>query len=483
VRRVAEWLGARTPYTRFSVLVAASFVVGSLVLSLTIGAVIQRYVADDTALQTAREIDEHYRVVLGNSIFQRPLDQDEQTRFARSIKFHLDVYDIVQATLYKPDGTIVYSYTPSLVGKSAVEVTDREHAQRAIAGERSYELTDSSHLVGQVERQPGRVMRVWVPTFENGRVIGVTEVSRDVDQLINNIRGMQLIVSGLVVLGSLLLFLSLRKIFGDSTALIQKQEAAERSARAQVAAMEELGRLKDAFVSQVSHELRTPLQPIVGFAELLSDRADSPEEVRQYADIIQRQSLTLQRLVDDLLDLARFESGRYQLDRTSVDLKQLLDTRVAELGMLSTKHPVHLEVDGAVPPVDADPGRVEQVVNNLVGNAVRYSPDGGAIVIRLSREGDEARVSVSDTGIGIPSDRQARVFEKFYRVENDATRHVSGTGLGLSISRELVEAHGGRISVDSEPGRGSTFSFTLPLARAAADLATTGGRAAPVVGT
>ena len=464
MRRLADWLGALTPYTRFTVLVALAFVVGALALSLAISGVIQRYVADDTATQTAREIDEHYRVVLGDTIFQRPLAPDEQRRFAATIKFHLDVYDIAQATLYKPDGTIIFSYTPDLIGKSAQSLPQADRIQRAINGEESYELTDGGFLAGQVDRVPGRVMRIWVPTFRDGKVIGVTEVSRDIDTLTRNVRGMQLIVSLLVVLGSGLLFLSLRKIFVDSTNQLQRQEAAERSARAQVAAMEELGHLKDAFVSQVSHELRTPLQPIVGFAELLADRSESPDEVKRYAEIIQRQAGTLQRLVDDLLDLARFESGRYQLERQPIDLRGLLDARVRELSATSARHNVRLETDDDVPLVDADAGRVEQIVNNLVGNAIRYSPDGGSVVVRLRRTGSMARVEVSDQGIGIPADRQARIFEKFYRVDNETTRHVSGTGLGLSICRELVEAHGGEISVDSAPGRGSTFAFTLPLA-------------------
>ncbi len=471
MRPLVDRLARLTPYQRFSLLVAAAFIVGSLVLSLALSAVIERYVADETATQTGREIDEHYRVVLGDTIFQRPLAPDEQTRFRNTIKFHLDVYDIVQATLYKPDGTIVFSYSPDLIGRSAFELPGADRARRAAAGMQSYELVDGSSLSGQVQNPPSRVMRIWVPTRKDGRVIGITEVSRNVDQLLSTVRGMQLIASGLIVLGAVVLFFSLRKIYSDSTNQIRRQEAAERSARAQVAAMEELSHLKDAFVSQVSHELRTPLQPIVGFAELLAERADSAEEKR-YGEIILRQAQVLQRLVDDLLDLARFETGRYRLERQPVDLRGLLDQRIRELGLLSAIHRVRLEVAGDLPPVMADPARVEQVVNNLVGNAIRYSPGGGEVRVRLDRDGGEARVSVADSGVGIPADRLDRIFEKFYRVDNELTRQVRGTGLGLSICRELVEAHGGRIWVESTPGRGSTFFFTLPFARETAPEAT-----------
>lgn len=469
VRGLRVRLAELTPYQRFSILVATSFVIGAVVLSLTIARVIQQYVADDTAAQTSRELDGHFNVIFGQDIFLRPFAADEQARFARTVKFHLDVYDVVQVRFYKPDGTIVYSYDPAVVGTSAFDLPEPERARLAAAGEGSYEWTTDGRYAAAAGGVPagggpGDLMRLWVPVLRDGRVTGVAEVFRDVQHTADAIWQMQLLIAGLIVLGSIALFVSLRRIYADSTRRLRAGEAAERSALAQVAAVQELARLKDEFVSQVSHELRSPLAPISGYAELLAERAETPEDVRRYAGTIQRQAQALERLVDDLLDLARLESGHYRLDRQPVRLNEVLATTTADVGRGAELHPVVVDVEPGLPAVDADPHRIGQIVRNLVSNAIRYSPEGGEVRVRASREDGLVRISVADRGIGIPADRQERIFEKFYRVDNDLTRKVNGTGLGLAISRELVEAHGGRIWVESSPGRGSTFSFTLPVA-------------------
>jgi signal transduction histidine kinase len=458
----ARWAGL-TPYQRFSILVAASFVVGAVVLSLTISRIIQRFVAEDTAAQTSRELEEHFTVIFGQDVFLRPYAPDEQARFGRTVKFHLDVYDIDQVRLYKPDGTIVYSYDPALIGQSAFETGDPTNARKAAAGERSYEWSMDGRYAAIARGASRDVMRLWVPVLRDGKINGVAEVFRDVDHLAVALRQMQILISGLVVLGSVVLFFSLRSIYADSTRRLRVREAAERSALAQVAAMQELARLKDEFVSQVSHELRNPLAPIAGYAELLAERSESPDEVQRYARNIQRQAQTLERLVDDLLELARLENGRYRLERRPVRIEDVLEATAPDVGRGAELHPVRIDVEPGLPAVDADPERIGQVVRNLVSNAIRYSPEGGEVDVRAARENGLVRVSVVDRGIGIPADRQQRIFEKFYRVDNELTRKVNGTGLGLAISRELVEAHGGRIWVESSPGHGSTFSFTVPV--------------------
>jgi signal transduction histidine kinase len=444
-----------TPYQRFSLLVAGLFLIGSIIVALTIGRVIEYFVAQDTATQTAREVADHYINIFGPTIFQQPLSADEQTRFNRTVRFHLDVYDIVQVRMYKPDGTIVYSYDPGLVGRSALQLPEADRAARATRGERQYEMSSDG---------ANSLMEIWVPIYRDGALIGVSEVVRDVDQMVGAIRQMQLIATGLLVVGAVVLFYSLRRVYVDSTRLLREREEAERSARAQVAAMHELGRLKDEFVSQVTHELRSPLAPISGYAELLAERDQSHEEVQRYARTIQRQAGVLERLIDDLLELARLESGRYRLDRRPTDLADLLRATAEEQASSSALHPVEVELEPGLPSANVDPDRVAQIVRNLVGNAIRYSPEGGPVRVRAERDGPSLRVSVADQGIGIPPDRIERIFEKFYRVDNELTRRVSGTGLGLAISRELVEAHDGRLWVESAPGQGSTFHFTLPIA-------------------
>jgi signal transduction histidine kinase len=489
-----ERLAGLSPYRRFSLLLAGALVFGSIVLALSIAAIVERFVADDTARETAREIEVHYPNIFGYGVFSQPLAPADQAIFNRNVRFHLDVYDVVRARMYGLDGTVVYSYDQAEVGRSAFDGPDAERARRAAAGEISFLVNDAplakppppaaaptpaaaakpsdahdhpatAGTVPAAAAATGPVMRVWAPIHRQGEgIVGVAQVDRNITPLVGAIRQMQLFAAGVVVLGSVFLFLVLRRIYADASALLRAREAAERSARVQVAALEELARLKDEFVSQVSHELRGPLSPIFGYAELLIEQRESPEAVQRYAGVIQEGAGRLQRLVDDLLDLNRLESGRYRLERQPVPVGDLLERRARELRHLSTRHTIVLNAPATLPAVDVDPDRVSQVVTNLVTNAVRYSPDGGEIRLRAARQGDTVIVSVSDQGIGIPADRVGRIFEKFYRVDNSVTRSVSGTGLGLAISRELVEAHGGRMSVESTPGAGSTFSFSLPVA-------------------
>jgi signal transduction histidine kinase len=494
VTPLRERLAGLSPYRRFSLLLAGALVLGSIALALSIAAIVERFVADDTARETAREVEVHYPNIFGYGVFSGALAPAEQTTLNRNVRFHLDVYDVVRARMYGPDGKVVYAYDLAEVGRSAFEGPDADRARSAAAGDISYLVTEASlekpslpaaaptpaatpaaaeyshdHVAAAVTppatAATGTVMRVWAPIHRQGEgIVGVAQVDRNITPLVAAIRQMQLFAAGVVMVGSVFLFLVLRRIYADASALLRAREAAERSARVQVAALEELTRLKDEFISQVSHELRGPLSPIFGYAELLIEQRDSPEAVQRYAGIIQEGAGRLQRLVDDLLDLNRLESGRYRLERQPIPIRDLLERRARELRHLSTRHTIVLDAPATLPAVDVDPDRVSQVVTNLVTNAVRYSPDGGEIRVRAALQGDTVIVGVSDRGIGIPADRVGRIFEKFYRVDNSVTRSVGGTGLGLAISRELVESHGGRMWVESTPGAGSTFSFTLPVA-------------------
>jgi PAS domain S-box-containing protein len=221
-------------------------------------------------------------------------------------------------------------------------------------------------------------------------------------------------------------------------------------------------RLQREFMAMVTHDLKSPLTSIKGFAQLMQRRQNySPSATTAIVD----QTTHLERLIDDLLDAARFEAGHAELRRQRVDLVALVRTVAAHAQAGSQAHSVRIEV--APGPIwgDWDPDRLAQVLRNLLSNAIKYSPDGGEILVEAHRteDGAGAVVSVTDRGIGIPRQAQPRVFDRFFRVgDTDASPH--GLGLGLHISRSLVEAHGGRIEVESTPGVGSRFSFTLPVA-------------------
>jgi len=222
--------------------------------------------------------------------------------------------------------------------------------------------------------------------------------------------------------------------------------------------------VKDALISTVSHELRTPLTLIHGFAELLVEREMDAGRRRLAADEILQASRRLGRLIDDLLSVSRVDSGRLVLQPRPFDLGALLDRTVSPFREVATGHKLHLDLPGRLPPVTGDPDRIEQVVTNLVSNAIKYTPGGGEILVSAVQT-DEAggvRVSVRDHGIGMTPRDMEGLFNRFYRVDRDEVRATGGTGLGLYISKRLVERHGGRIWAESEPGHGSTFSFTLP---------------------
>ena len=230
--------------------------------------------------------------------------------------------------------------------------------------------------------------------------------------------------------------------------------------------LRELDRLKAEFLSTISHELRTPLSLIHGYGELLSLRPLPPEQVRGMASEILGGSSRMIRMVDELLDFSGLETGQLVLRKHAVDLGPVVAAVSRELVGSSSRHSLRLDIPDDLPRVCADPDRLRQVMVHLVTNALQYSPAGGEIVVRARVRGDRARVSIADQGVGIEPDEQERVFEKFYRARDALVSTVRGTGLGLAIVRYLVEAHGGTVELRSVPRQGSTFSFSLPLARA-----------------
>jgi signal transduction histidine kinase len=232
----------------------------------------------------------------------------------------------------------------------------------------------------------------------------------------------------------------------------------------EVAALKKIDRLKTELLSTVSHELRTPLGSIKGYATTLMEHESrlSRDERREFLEIIDTESDRLDELIRNLLDMSRLEAGVLRMDREPVELSEVVRSCAQRVQRLTERHRILMSWD-CDHLVEADPRRIAQVVTNLLENAVKYSPDGGEIVIGGRAQGGMLEVSVADQGVGIPSRDLHRVFDRFHRVEGEISKRVGGTGLGLAICQRLVEAHGGKISVDSRLGKGSTFSFTLPL--------------------
>ena len=226
----------------------------------------------------------------------------------------------------------------------------------------------------------------------------------------------------------------------------------------------DLVRTKDELVSVVSHELRTPLASVVGFAELLRTRELAEPQRQQYLTVILEEGRRLTSLINDFLDLQRMESGRQEIAPRRLSLAGLLEESVQAAGPDALR-PIELEVPEDLPAVRADSERIRQVMANLLSNARKYSPDGGAVEVIASVADGQVIVAVRDHGLGLPPEAVPRLFEKFYRVDNSDRRKITGTGLGLAISRKIIEAHGGRIWAESEGSSGgSRFSFSLPVA-------------------
>jgi two-component system sensor histidine kinase KdpD len=233
-----------------------------------------------------------------------------------------------------------------------------------------------------------------------------------------------------------------------------------------VAALREVDRLKTELLGTVSHELRTPLGSIKGYATTLLSHGNKlrKEEQREFLEIIDSEADRLRDLIDNLLDLSRLEAGVLRIDREPARLGRTAREVTRKVQLASAHHEIRLEWPEDDPLVNADEKRIYQVMQNLITNAVKYSPDGGCITLSAHVERRELVIQVADQGLGLPAAEIDKIFDRFHRVQSEVSRGIGGTGLGLAICKGLVEAHGGRIWAESAgEGKGSTFRFSLPL--------------------
>jgi PAS domain S-box-containing protein len=324
-----------------------------------------------------------------------------------------------------------------LAGKTDFDVFTEEHAAAAFADEQEI-IRTGQPIVGQVERETfsGRP-DTWVSTTkvplrdDDGEIIGTFGISRDITA----------------------------QIRAESALAWQAGKLGAQNER-----LRELDRLKDEFVALVSHELRTPLTSIIGYIQLLRDERASGLDTDHFAEVIERNAERLLRLVGDLLFLSKMQSGQLALELRETDLASLAGQAVEEARPEAERKHIDLILTAAPVPGSVDPTRIAQLLGNLITNAVKFTPEGGTVEVRLGTEDGQAVLSVADTGIGIPAADRERVFERFYRTEAATRRVIPGSGLGLTISRAIVDAHGGTIMVRSDGKHGSTFTVRLPLA-------------------
>jgi signal transduction histidine kinase len=270
-------------------------------------------------------------------------------------------------------------------------------------------------------------------------------------------------LSGLVLIRLAGLVRSLDRVRRDERAARAEAESAQRQLARQNQQLREADRLKDEFVALISHDLRTPLTSIMGYLELVLDDEDLTEEQRGFLNVADRNADRLLRLVNDLLFVARLEAGQLELRPTELDLAAVVRQSVEESRPRAAAGGVELTCEaGAVSSVQADKGRMFQLVENLVSNAIKFTPAGGDVRVSVTPVNGVVRLEVADTGIGIASEEQERLFERFFRATTASEHQIPGTGLGLYITRAIVEAHGGSIAVRSRPGEGTSFCVELP---------------------
>jgi len=232
--------------------------------------------------------------------------------------------------------------------------------------------------------------------------------------------------------------------------------------------LQKLDHMKSEFINIAAHELRTPLGILLGYATILQEKAEG--EVQEQLEIIVRNAMRLRSLIDDMLNLSHLEMGKPQIKLERIALRHIIDESVRDLSPLAESKGQNIEIKLSedLPPIAADRQKLGLILANLLSNAVKFTPEGGRITVEAKSNEHEIWVSVSDTGIGIPPEEQEMIFERFYQVGDSLTRKQGGIGLGLAIAKGIVELCGGRIWVESQVGRGSTFTFSI-LRQQAAD--------------
>ncbi len=254
-----------------------------------------------------------------------------------------------------------------------------------------------------------------------------------------------------------------RELEEEVSALSQSKEELRRSL---YDTEEATDRMKSEFISMAAHELRNPLTSIMGYSELLMIRDDTKEEVRKkYISIINKQSVILAEIINDLLDVSRIESGKgFTLNKVPFDMSHIIRGATSSFQLQADKHTFDIILPEEPVEVMMDGEKMEQVLGNILGNAVKYSPEGGLIQVKGEIKEDNYHVSIKDEGVGMTPDQVEKIFDKFYRADTSNTT-ISGTGLGLgmSIAKQLIEAHNGKVWVKSKLGKGTTVRFAIPV--------------------
>ena len=445
--------------------------------------------------RAARTVENQARAVaVGNlrrelraSDFAGPVTAARRKALDALFRRNIVVPGVVGGGLVSPGGTVTYSARHERIGRP---VRHPKILDAVLRGEVTRRVTYTDTWRGQKHL---KVLQILVPvraTF-SGKPIGIIALDQDYRAVAVGTGDTHLRLALILAIALLVLFIALLPIMNRLTRQLEARNRrlrelaeergrlldAERAARNESEAVQrllseqndrlrELDRLKDEFVSLVSHELRTPLTSIRGYIELLLEDLEPSETARRrYLEVVERNSHRLLELVNDLLFLAQVEAGKLAIERKPVDLGLVVDECVeASAPAADAKGIVLAARVGRVRKLEGDRARLAQMLDNLVSNALKFTPKGGRVDVRLNADGETALLEIEDTGVGIPPEEQGRLFERFFRSSTATENAIPGTGLGLTITKAIVERHGGHIEIESRENAGTVVRVSLPLA-------------------
>jgi signal transduction histidine kinase len=395
---------------------------------------------------------------LRSSDFRAPVTHERRDSLDRLFRQSILIPGVVGGRLVAPDGTITYAANHVLIG---TEVPHATQLRDVLDGSVKRSVARTQTWRGQKNL---KVLRVLVPVrpTARSRPIGAVELDQDYRAVAVSVGDAREKLALILTLALLALYLSLFPILRRVT---RQLEFNNRRLREDAARLRELDRMKDEFISLVSHELRTPLTSIRGYVELLQEDGRLSDEQQRYLAVVERNTSRLLDLVGDLLFLAQVDAGKLAFELRPVELDLLVDQCVEASQPAADAKGIELVSTTQRPPspLQGDPARLAQVLDNLVSNALKFTPTGGRVEVRLSARGGVALVEVEDTGLGLAENEQEQLFERFFRSSRASENAIPGTGLGLAIAKTIVERHGGRIQLESTVDVGTSVRVELPL--------------------